>query len=252
MDTILKSLQELEGVHGAIVVDNGGQLIAHRAHNMYDTNLLQQVSRAIVTAIDAVKLSQEDWESITANFTEGKLLIRSLAPGANGVAFNLALIADSRLNPSFATVAIRVAINKLKAALKTGAVPVVNGVVEARGAGMAKPGASAQSFAQVRAPLTDVASSGLAWSGFGDPSASGSAIAVADPASSALLTVCTKALAKNVGPMAKLFVKEAVRKVCPDRPFSKDRIEALIDELMKSIEKPAAAAEFQKIVLKSL
>jgi len=252
MDTILKSLQELEGVHGAIVVDSGGQLIAHRAHNMYDTNLLQQVSRAIVTAIDAVKLSQEDWESITANFTEGKLLIRSLAPGANGVAFNLALIADSRLNPSFATVAIRVAINKLKAALKTGAGPSVHGVVEPKSAVMPKPAAGGQSFAQVRAPLTDIASSGLSWSGFSDPSASASAIAVADPESSALLTACTKALAKNVGPMAKLFVKEAVRKVCPDRPFSRDKLEALLAELVKNIEKPAAAMEFQKIVLKSL
>jgi predicted regulator of Ras-like GTPase activity (Roadblock/LC7/MglB family) len=249
MDAILKSLQELEGVHGAIVVDSSGQLVAHRAHNMYDTSLLEQVSRAVVTAIDAVKLSQEDWESITASFTEGKLLIRSLAPGDNGVAFNLALIADSRLNPSFATVAIRVAMNKLKAALRSGP---GSSVVEPNPAGMSRSGASAQSFSQLKAPLTDVASSGLSWSGFGDPSASGSGIAVADPASSAVLTACTKALAKNVGPMAKLFVKEAVRKVCPGRPFSKDRLEALLAELAKNIEKPAAAAEFQKAMLKAL
>lgn len=250
MDTILQGLQELEGVHGAIVVDSGGQLVAHRAHNMYDTHLLQQVSRAIVTAIDAVKLSQEDWESITANYTEGKLLIRSLASGTNGVAFNLALIADGRLNPSFATVAIRVAMNKLKTALRVG--PNGNTGVESSAALLPKLGASAQSFSQLKAPLTDVASSGLSWSGFGDPSASGSGIAVADPASSAVLTACTKALAKNVGPMAKLFVKEAVRKVCPGRPFSKDRLEALLAELAKNIEKPAAAAEFQKAMLKAL
>jgi hypothetical protein len=40
--------------------------------------------------------------------------------------------------------------------------------------------------------------------------------------------------------------------VCPDRPFSKDRLEALLVELVKNIENPAAAMEFQKIVLKSL
>jgi len=251
MDTILQGLQELEGVHGAIVVDSGGQLVAHRAHNMYDTHLLQQVSRAIVTAIDAVKLSQEDWESITANYTEGKLLIRSLATGTNGVAFNLALIADGRLNLSFATVAIRVAMNKLKAALRAG--PNGNTGVESSAAILPKLAVSAQSFSQLKVPVTEaVASSGLSWSGFGDPSASGSGIAVADPASSALLTACTKALAKSVGPMAKLFVKEAVRKVCPDRPFSRDRFDAVVAEVIKNIEKPGAAAEFQKLLSKSL
>jgi predicted regulator of Ras-like GTPase activity (Roadblock/LC7/MglB family) len=249
MDAILQGLQELEGVHGAIVVDSGGHLVAHRAHNMYDVGLLQQVGRAIVTAIDAVKLSQEDWESITANFTEGKLLIRSLAAGDGGVAFNLALIADSRLNPSFATVAIRVAMTKLKAALRTGG---GSSIVEPNPASMSRPGASAQSFSQLKAPVTEIASSGLSWSGFGDPSASGSGIAVADPASSALLTTCTKTLAKSVGPMAKLFVKEAVRKVCPDRPFSRDRLDAVLAEIVKNIEKPAAAAEFQKAIQKAI
>jgi len=252
MDTILQSLQELEGVHGAIVVDSGGQLVAHRAHNMYDTHLLQQVSRAVVTAIDAVKLSQEDWESITANYTEGKLLIRNLASGANGVAFNLALIADGRLNPSFATVAIRVAMNKLKSSLRAGTGPNGNSGVESSAAVLPK-GASAQSFSQLKVPVTEaVASSGLSWSGFGDPSASGSGIAVADPASSALLTACTKALAKSIGPMAKLLVKEAVRKVCPGRPFSRDRLDAVVAEVVKHIEKPGAAAEFQKLLSKSL
>jgi len=254
MDTILKGLQELEGVQGAIVVSGSGLLVAHRAHNMYDISLLQQVSRAIVTAIDAVKLSQEDWESITANFTEGKLLIRSLTPGESDVAFNLALIADSRLNPSFATVAIRVAINKLKAALKAGAASMANSVVQgnASAIGLPRSGAGGQSFSQFRAPLNEVASSGLSWSGFGDPSSSGSAIAVADPASSAMLTACTKALAKNLGPMAKLLVKDAVRKVCPDRPFARDSLEALLGELAKSIPKPADAAQFKNTLLKAL
>jgi hypothetical protein len=51
--------------------------------------------------------------------------------------------------------------------------------------------------------------------------------------------------------MAKLFVKEAVRKVCPDRPFSRDNVEALVAELAKNIEDPASAAQFTKAVLKA-
>jgi predicted regulator of Ras-like GTPase activity (Roadblock/LC7/MglB family) len=250
METILQGLQELEGVHGAIVVNGSGRLVAHRAHNLFDNALLQQVSQAIVTAIDAVKLTQEDWESITASFTEGKLLIRSLPPGEGGMAFFLALIADSRLNPSFATVAIRVAMGKLKAALQGGGAPAGVAMSSSSGAlPMTRVGAG---LSQLKAPITEVSNSGLSWSGFGDQSAMGSGIAVADPASAAWLTLCTKTLAKYVGPMAKLFVKEAVRKLCPDRPFSLDAAEALVSELAKNVAKPADVSNFRSTALKAL
>jgi predicted regulator of Ras-like GTPase activity (Roadblock/LC7/MglB family) len=249
METILQSLQDLDGVHGAILVDATGQLVAHRAHNMYDADLLQQVSRAVVTAIDAVKLGQEDWESITTHFSEGKLLIRTLTPAGSPLPYTLALIADSRLNPSFATVAIRVALGKLKTALTARAAGIGTGsTLGGSSLGMPKPSPVAtQAFSQVKPPTAEVANNGLSWSGFGDPLASStSGVSVADPNSSALLTAVTKALAKHVGPMAKLFVKEAVRKVCPNRPFSRDSLETLVSELTKSIDKPADAAQFKK------
>jgi hypothetical protein len=46
--------------------------------------------------------------------------------------------------------------------------------------------------------------------------------------------------------MAKIFVKEAVRQICPDRPFSRAQAEALLPLLSKHIEDPVAAADFQK------
>src|SRR4051794_17643665 len=102
MERILQSLHDLEGVHGALVIDGAGHILAHRTHSMYDIDLLEQVSRAVVSATDAVKLLQEDWESITTHFSEGKLLIRNAAPGGDVTPFTLTLIADVRLNPSFA------------------------------------------------------------------------------------------------------------------------------------------------------
>src|SRR6187549_2747307 len=103
MEAILQTLQDIEGVHGVLLVDASGQLVAHGARSTYDADLLRQVSLTIVTAIDAVKLGQEDWESITTYFSDGKLLLRTLtAPGATAP-HTLALIADARLNPSFAT-----------------------------------------------------------------------------------------------------------------------------------------------------
>lgn len=254
MEHILQGLHDIEGVHGALVIDASGQLLAHRTHSIYDVELLEQVSRAVVGAIDAVKLVQEDWEAITTHFSEGKLLIRNASAADGKLPFTLTLVADGRLNPSFANVAIRVALGKLKTAMQAGGV----------GAGAPRPPDSAAtapaaakaapaSSSDARAPLTEVASTGLSWSGVGSSmAASGSEVTVADAASSALLTACTKALARNVGPMAKLFVKEAARKVCPDRPFSRDSAEALVAELAKSIRNPSDAAQFQRSMLAAL
>ena len=245
-------------MHGALVIDGGGQVIVYRAHNIYDGELMQQVSRAIASAIDAVKLVQEDWESITTHFSDGKLLIRNIVVDG-GRAHALALIADGRLNPSFATVAIRVAIGKLKSALQNGAPAKAPAAAPSNGPSASSsvvapvPPGAPQAFSKVKPATSEVSSSGLSWSGLSGSTASpGSTVSVADPASSAILTACTKALARNVGPMAKLFVKEAVRKISPDRPFSRENTEALVTELAKNIENPSDAAQFKTNMLKAL
>jgi hypothetical protein len=78
----------------------------------------------------------------------------------------------------------------------------------------------------------------------------GSGVSVADAASSAALSACTKCLAKAVGPMAKVFVKEAVRKVAPGQPFAKAMLPDLMVELEKNIEDRDDAREFRKAVMK--
>ncbi|HET9960222.1 MAG TPA: roadblock/LC7 domain-containing protein [Polyangiaceae bacterium] len=262
MENILKTLNELEGVHGTILADSNGRVIAYQAHSIYDGDLLSQASRAIASALDSVKLLHEDWESVTTQFAEGKLLVRNVTgtKPASSPALCLVLVADTRLNPSFAGVAIRVAVAKLRA-LAEAAGGVAN-LANARGtlgavgtsSAPATPVSHAPSQANPAAPfktqVAEVATSGLSWSGFGSSALASSGVTVLDPASSAALTACTKALARNVGPMAKVFVKEAVRKVCGDRPFSKDQTSALVAELSKSIEDPSDAAQFRKTALR--
>ena len=273
MDNILQSLHELEGVNGTIVADGAGQILGYRAHAVYDALLMQQVSKAIVSAVDSVKLLQEDWDTITAQFAEGKLLIRNLSNSgkAKGPTATPSVISDSRLNISFAGVAIRVAVSKLKAMLD-GGIPSPLAVGAAAALHASVPGlAPTQVHTAVAATASnlsggssslggsgrlsspDVASSGLSWSGLSGSSAmSGSGVSVADSASSAFLTICTKALAKSVGPMAKVFVKEAIRKVSPDQPFSRDSADELISELTKHIEDSSEAAQFRQLVRKAL
>ena len=45
-------------------------------------------------------------------------------------------------------------------------------------------------------------------------------------------------------------MKEAVKKFWPDRPFSRDFGDALVNELVKHITKPAAVDEFRANVKK--
>jgi hypothetical protein len=259
MESILKGLRDLEGVNGTFLADTSGQIYAYNAESIYDVTLLGQVSKAIANAIDSVKLLQDDWDTITAQFTEGRLLLRSVPQSSRkGAApLTLALIADARLNPSFATVAIRVAIGRIKALVDA------NGIAPPIASGGGVPGRVAVPSTEFSAslPVTtqshssaavpDVASSGLSWSGFGGASSmSGSGVSVADAASSTALTACTKCLAKAVGPMAKVFVKEAVRRVCPGQPFAKSMLPELIVELEKSIEDRDDAKEFRKAAMK--
>jgi hypothetical protein len=71
-------------------------------------------------------------------------------------------------------------------------------------------------------------------------------VSVVDSASSAFLSGCTKALAASVGPMAKVFVKEAVRKVCGERPFSRADGPAVLAQLTAAIDDTDDRATFQR------
>lgn len=245
MDAILQGVLDVPGVGAAIVLDGTGRLLAHRGRAVYDQALCEQLAAGLTKAIDAVALQQEDWESLSARYADGKLLLRNLGANAGGQQV-LAVVADATLNPSFATVAIRVAANKLKKVLSGGAASsafssVGPGAASAPGASAA---ASASAAARAAGSSPGLASSGLSWS---QTSSGGlSRIPVADPASSAFLTRAAKELAKHVGPMAKVYVEEGVRRVCPDAPFSLAAAQKLVQDLAGQIEEAADRTQFKK------
>jgi predicted regulator of Ras-like GTPase activity (Roadblock/LC7/MglB family) len=247
LEPILQSLRDVEGVQGAMIVDPGASVVAHRAHAIYDLAVLQQVARSVISTVDSVQLIQDDWDMMSAHFGDGKLLLRSLrTTGAKPRRYVLAVIADSTLNVAFLSVALRVAATKLLAELENG-VPV---------AGSAVPTSLATgSTGSSRIPVVDqsrpivLEKTGLSWSGTTTGSGSGvgsSDVGVADPASSTFLSACTKALAASIGPMAKVFVKEAVRKVCGERPFTRADGPALLAHLAAGIEDGDDRASFQR------
>jgi len=244
MEAILQSILDVAGVGASLVFDGTGRLVAHRGHAVYDRALCEQIALVLVKAVDTVQLQQADWDSISAQYSDGKLLLRNLGE-VNGQSHVLAVVADATLNPSFATVAMRVASNKIKRVLAGGGSSGLSdtGAGVASGVSPVAPPASA-SGASASARLS---SSGVAWSS----SVTGGAVSkvnVADPATGAFLTRCVKELARHVGPMAKVFVEEAARRVSPDTPFAMPAAPRLIEDLAGQIEDAADRAAFKKAV----
>jgi len=236
MEAVLQSILDVPGVGAVMVLDAAGHVAGHRGRAVYDRALCEQVGGLVIKAVDAIQLQQEDWDSMTATFGDGKLILRRLA-GEEGVNHILAIVADATLNISFATVSIRVAANKLRAALRNGATEAIPVTLT--------PVPVAPSPADSKVALSN---SGLSWS---RPSSLGlSRIATADPASAAFLSRSAKELARQLGPMAKVYVEEAVRRVSPDTPFALSAAAKLIEDLAGSIEDPEDREAFRKAVSK--
>jgi hypothetical protein len=251
METILQGLLDMAGVNAAVLFDGAGRLLAHRGRSVYDRALCEQVGGPLARAIDSLQLQHEDWESASAQFADGTLLLRRLDTTSAGPCV-LALVADATLNPAFATVAIRVSSNKLKRALDGG------GSSSAVGTGQGSSVGSLPSYApapgvggsQAAPPgggsRPTLASSGLSWSRTGS-----GAVMAADQAAASYLSTCAHELARHVGPMAKIFVEEAVRKVCTELPFSLAASRALADELASRIEDEGDRQAFLSSLKKS-
>ena len=262
METILQGLMELAGVTAAVVLDGSGRLVAHRGRAVYDRATCEQAGGTLVKAIESLQLQQDDWDAVTAQYADGKILLRRLAAARGaGRSHVLAVVADPTLNASFATVAIRVAANKLNAAIESGVAD------PATPAPLPAPTASAGASMPPRSPAESppvLAYTGLSWSKGASPgpgaassslggSAAGSVsgVMVADAASSALLARVTKELARHVGPMSKVYVQEAVRRVSPEAPFSLSSKNALLADLAGQIEDPADRVQFRKALEKA-
>jgi hypothetical protein len=247
METILQGLMALGGVRAAMVLDSVGHVVAHLGQAVYDRALCEQVGGDVVKAIESIQLQQEGWETITAQYADGRILVRRIVARTPGARHVLAIVADATLNAPFATVALRVAANKVKEAVEGGASSQPPGQAAARSQSAAAS-SSAASPADSRPIL---AHTGLSWTkgSSAGSSVGGSGFGVADPASAAFLTRCAKALARHVGPMSKVYVQEALRRVSPDAPFTLAHARQLVDDVATQIEDPRDRAQFRSAAL---
>lgn len=250
MDTILDGVLEVSGVAAALVMDGNGVLVAHRGRSVYDRGLCELLASKLAKVSDAVQLQQEDWDAITAQFSDGKLILRSLGAVA-GRTHLLAIVADATLNPSFATVAIRVAANKLKRALAGGGLESSAALASTAPRLASSAGELGALPAGAPPPAADssvLSNSGTSWSR--GSSLGLSRVQAADPASATFLSRCAKELARHVGPMAKVYVEEGVRRVAGDQPFAMSHAPMLLDDLSNQIEDPDDRAQFRRAIQK--
>jgi predicted regulator of Ras-like GTPase activity (Roadblock/LC7/MglB family) len=253
MEDVLQGLMELSGVRAAMVLDGAGQVVAHRGQAIYDRAACEQVGSAVIKAIESIQLQQADWDTITAHFADGRIVLRRVGALAAGSPHVLAVVADATLNASFATVALRVVANKLRGAVdgSTSLVPASGSQPPGPASSGSVPASSSVARAADSRPV--LANSGLSWSK-SSASAVGSSggisnVAVVDPASGAFLSRCARELARHVGPISKVYVQEAVRRVSPEEPFALSRGRQLVDDLAGQIEDDEDRAQFRKAAL---
>lgn len=237
MDPVLQGLLELSGVNAALVIDDSGRLVAQRGRAVYDASLCEQVAGPLSRVVDSLQLQHPDWESITAHFADGKLLLRNLGPLPSHGSCVLVVVADGNLNASFATVAIRVAAQKLKRAPD----PYGRTPPPMTAPPMGWP--SSPSSPPLPAPGPSLPS-GVRPPPSAPPRPSLPGSSAVDPSAVAFLARCTRELARQVGPMARIFVEEAVRRVSPGHAFTLAARQALLDDLARQIEDPAGRATF--------
>jgi predicted regulator of Ras-like GTPase activity (Roadblock/LC7/MglB family) len=114
LEPILQELRDIDGVRGALIVDRAAGVLAYRAHASYAPPVLQQIARAIGSATDSVQGLEDDWESLTAEFGAGKLVLRNLrTASAQSRRCVLAVVADSTRDVGFLGVALRIAASRL-------------------------------------------------------------------------------------------------------------------------------------------
>ena len=285
MEGLLRGLTDLAGVRGAFVMELSGELRYHQAHAIYDEALLTEVGQTLIQAVESLELQHGDWTSFDVEFADGRVLV------GRADRLLVVLLAGEDLNTSFANVAMRVALGKIKKAIASGGLDASGLSVGASSAapvmfpqmGQTQPppmppplppplphamsGSAGLDSAIANLSLNNSilgasglgAGSGLTWTGsnpnasgmFGTSGPGGSGVAVADSQSNDALTRCSRALARAVGPMAKVFVKEGVRRIAQGAPFTLRMLPALVADLEQQISDTDDRNEFRKSALQS-
>ncbi len=242
IEMIMDSLYEVKGVRAAAIVDNNGSIMFYKSHNIYDSEVFTHAGKAIIKTIESFELQSEEWSEFQALFEDGRLIVKRF----DQMLLVTLVEVDTQLN--FINVAIRVASKKIERLIKKHGIQVLNQQIQ-NGKNLSQTPENPAIYSTTSPVIsptatTELSSSGLAWSGIG-VSGINSQVQVLTQHDSEILSECSKKLGRYVGPMARILVKKAVKRVSKGSTFSRKHLPMLIEELALEISNPQMRITFK-------
>lgn len=233
MKDVLEMFDKIPHVRGSFVFDAERRLLCGNGGPLYPDEVLGQAARHIAEAMDFFMQTQAQdatpgWENVVVSFSEGVLLLKSLAKGAV-----LAVCAQEQVNHQMLRIGANVAAQRLKipsgpppAATPPPAAPPPPAPV------VAAPPPPAPAPPPVAPPLANRTPARAA--------------APMDTATQEIADKLTRALAFSLGPVAKVLVKRAVQGLAPDGRLRAEQWDELLRQLEREIDSPSGLAEFRR------
>ncbi len=233
MKDVLEMFDKIPHVRGSFVFDAERRLLCGNGGPLYPDEVLGQAARHIAEAMDFFMQTQAQdatpgWENVVVSFSEGVLLLKSLAKGAV-----LAVCAQEQVNHQMLRIGANVAAQRLKipsgpppAATPPPAAPPPPAPV------VAAPPPPAPAPPPVAPPLANRTPARAA--------------APMDTATQEIADKLTRALAFSLGPVAKVLVKRAVQGLAPDGRLRAEQWDELLRQLEREIDSPSGLAEFHR------
>lgn len=196
MNDILTGLNEINGVIGSAIFDATDECVAHAIPAPYEPILLSQAMKEFRSVLDVMGSNEEskDWTHLQVTLDNGCVALRAVDD------YTLMAIGSATLNHSMLSIGFNVASLKLSKAKGDGSI--------SRSAGSKSVGKSASKSGAVSATGGSQKSlSSLSFS----PAADGPR--VPNAVGPAVIDSLYKLLAREVGPFAKMAVKEEMGKL---------------------------------------
>lgn len=233
MKDVLEMFDKIPHVRGSFVFDAERRLLCGNGGPLYPNDVLEQAARHIAEAMDFFMQTQAQdaapgWENVVVSFSEGVLLLKSLAKGAV-----LAVCAQEQVNHQMLRIGANVAAQRLK--IPSGPPPAAAPPPPAP-----PPPAPVMAPPPPPPPAPPPAAPQLA------PRTPARAAAPMDAATQEIADKLTRALAFSLGPVAKVLVKRAVQGLAPDGRLRAEQWDELLRQLEREIDSPSGLAEFRR------
>jgi len=233
MKDVLEMFDKIPHVRGSFVFDAERRLLCGNGGPLYPDEVLGQAARQIAEAMDFFMQTQAQdatpgWENVVVSFSEGVLLLKSLAKGAV-----LAVCAQEQVNHQMLRIGANVAAQRLK--IPSGPPPAATPPPAAP-----PPPAPVVAAPPPPAPAPPPVAPQLA------NRTPARAAAPMDTATQEIADKLTRALAFSLGPVAKVLVKRAVQGLAPDGRLRAEQWDELLRQLEREIDSPSGLAEFRR------